>query len=193
MEMINVVLTAVEDTLTNAWKIQCGDLDFVTVHHGSIFDVPCDAVISPANSFGLMDGGIDYHYSEYFGWDLEKRLQQIIHTKYHGELLVGQAEIIETNHAKIPYLISAPTMRLPTVLHNSANPYLAARAVFLLLQYGQFPDGTPISERVQTIAFPGLGTGVGRVGPMMCATQMRQAIDNVILGKRQPLGMWSKS
>jgi O-acetyl-ADP-ribose deacetylase (regulator of RNase III) len=187
---MKIVLTSVEDALTNAWRLQCSDLDFVEVYHGSIFAVPCDAVVSPANSFGLMDGGIDYHYSEYFGWDLEKRLQQIIHTKYHGELLVGQAEIVETNHAKIPYLLSAPTMRVPTVLRDSVNPYLAARAVLLLIKYGTFTDGTPISERVQTVAFPGLGTGVGKIGPMMCATQMRQAIDHVLLGKRQAPGTW---
>jgi O-acetyl-ADP-ribose deacetylase (regulator of RNase III) len=66
---------------------------------------------------------------------------------------------------------------LTSVEDALTNAWKLQCAIFLLLQHGQFPDGTPISERVQTIAFPGLGTGVGRVGPMMCATQMRQAID----------------
>ena len=36
------------------------------VHRGSIFDVACDAVVSPANSFGFMDGGIDALYVDRF-------------------------------------------------------------------------------------------------------------------------------
>jgi hypothetical protein len=48
-------------------------------------------------------------------------------------------------------------MRVPMVLRDSVNPYLAARAVFLLVQQGQLP--------IRSVAFPGLGTGVGGIGP----------------------------
>ena len=34
------------------------------------------AVVSPANSFGFMDGGLDYKLSERFGWALQERLQR---------------------------------------------------------------------------------------------------------------------
>jgi hypothetical protein len=50
---MKLILTAVEESLAEAWTKFCGDLDFVTVHHGSIFDVECDAVVSPANSYGF--------------------------------------------------------------------------------------------------------------------------------------------
>ena len=33
-----------------------------------------------------------------------------------------------------------------------------------------------------SVAFPGLGTGVGRVGPNTCARQVRAAIEEVVLG-----------
>ena len=56
---MNIVLAAVESELADAWERFCGDLDGVRVHRGSILDVNCDAVVSPANSFGFMDGGID--------------------------------------------------------------------------------------------------------------------------------------
>ena len=56
---MNIVLTSVEDALADAWERFCGDLPFVSVHRGSIFDLSCDAVVSPANSYGFMDGGID--------------------------------------------------------------------------------------------------------------------------------------
>ena len=179
---MQIILTAVEHGLADAWRRFCGDLPFVQVHEGSIFDVACDAVVSPANSFGFMDGGIDMLYSRIFGWDVEKRLQTAIRERHFGELPVGAAEIVETGHAAIPYLIAAPTMRVPMVLKESVSPYLAARAVLILARDGTLPDGRPVADAVQTVAFPGLGTGVGRVGPNTCAVQMRAAIDAVLLG-----------
>lgn len=182
---LQIVFAAVEDSLADAWELFCGDLPFVTVHRGSILDVRCDAVVSPANSFGFMDGGIDMFYSQCFGWGVQERLQRAIQTRHHGELLVGAAEIVETAHPDIPYLIAAPTMRVPMILRDSVNPYLAARAVLLMIRHGVFSEGThagePVADFVKTVAFPGLGTGVGQVGPVTCANQMREAIDTVIL------------
>ena len=159
----------------------------MSVHRGSIFDLSCDAVVSPANSYGFMDGGIDLLYSEQFGWGVQKRLQALIREKHHGELLVGAAEIVETNSPSLPYLIAAPTMRVPMILQHSVNPYLAARAVLLLVKHGTFchgpHQGEPISKVVDSIAFPGLGTGVGRIGPNTCARQVRAAMDAVLLGQ----------
>ena len=184
---MNVVLTSVEGALADAWERFCGDLDCVTVHHGSIFDVSCDAMVSPANSFGFMDGGIDMLYTQHFGWAVQERLQEAIREEHHGELLVGAAEIVETGNPDLPFLVAAPTMRVPTILRDSVNPYLAARAALLRVTHGTFTQGTYTGERiadfVDSIAFPGLGTGVGRVGPNTCARQVRAAIDAVLLGR----------
>ena len=125
---MKIILTAVESDLAEAWRTFCGDLENVEVHHGSIFDLQCDAVISPANSFGFMDGGIDMLYSRRFGWGVQERLQTLIQDHHGGELVVGAAEIVETD-AHIPFLIAAPTMRVPMILRDSVNPYLAARGV----------------------------------------------------------------
>ena len=64
---LRLVLAAVEPPLADAWERTCGDLPFVSVHRGSILDVACDAVVSPANSFGFMDGGLDARYMDFFG------------------------------------------------------------------------------------------------------------------------------
>jgi O-acetyl-ADP-ribose deacetylase (regulator of RNase III) len=110
---LEVILTAVDDELANAWGKFCGDLPGVRVHRGSILDARCDAVVSPANSLGFMDGGIDALYRQRFGASIESRLREIIERRHHGELLVGAAEILETGDPEIPYLIAAPTMRFP--------------------------------------------------------------------------------
>lgn len=183
---MDIILTSVEQGLADAWERWCGDLSFVSVHRGSIFDLSCDAVVSPANSFGLMDGGIDMLYTQHFGWGVQERLQEAIREDHAGELLVGAAEIVETEDADLPFLIAAPTMRVPTILRDTVNPYLAARAVLLLAARGTFRRGTyageAVADFVGSVAFPGLGTGVGRVGPETCARQVRAAIDAVVLG-----------
>ena len=181
---MKLILTSLQPALTQAWNASCGDLDFVGVYQGSIFEVSCDAVVSPANSFGFMNGGIDLFYSRYFGWHVQERLQQAIRQYHHGELLVGMAEIVSTDHPQIPYLIAAPTMRMPQTIAESVNPYLAARAAFILWKYGRFRDGAhagePIASQVRTLALPGLGTGVGGVAPEVCARQVRAAIDDIL-------------
>jgi len=170
---MKIILTALDESLAKAWETFCGDIDFVEIHRGSIFDLNCDAVVSPANSFGFMDGGIDALYMSFFGSDIQTTVRQIISERHNGELLVGAADVVETGNERLPYLIVAPTMRIPMILRDTVNIYLAARAVFLLLKGN--PD-------ITTVAFPGLGTGVGRVSPAICAHQMRVAIDDILLG-----------
>jgi O-acetyl-ADP-ribose deacetylase (regulator of RNase III) len=187
MTDLRIILTAIDQPLTDAWKRSCGDLRFVSIHHGSIFDTVCDAVVSPANSFGFMDGGIDRLYTEFFGSTVQESLQACIRKCHDGELLVGEAEIVATAHPSIPFVIAAPTMRVPMTLGRSINPYLAARAIFLLLRNGKFSCGDRaghrVAEQVRTVAVPGLGTGVGRVAPTSCARQVRAAIEDFVLEK----------
>lgn len=194
---LRIVLTAVDDGLYDAWIRECGDFPGVTVHHGDIFECEADALVSPANGYGFMDGGIDMLYSERFGWGVQGRLQRLIQSRHHGELLVGSAAIVPTGDDRFPYLIAAPTMRVPMVLGYTANPYLAARAVLLLIKHGTFEDGphagSPISEVVKTVAFPGLGTGVGRVGPNTCAHQVRTALDDVLGDGRPFPASWQEA
>ena len=192
---MRIILSAVETSLSDAWQRHCGDLPDVTVHCGSILDLNVDAVVSPANSYGFMDGGIDHVYSHHFGRQVQDRLQQLIRDNHHGELLVGAAEIVDTDDTEIPFLIAAPTMRVPMVLTNTVHPYLAARAVFLLIQHGTLTSGhlagEKISDAVRSVAFPGLGTGVGRVDFDTCARQVRAAIEDIVLGKDEFPSTWA--
>lgn len=194
---MNLILTAVEKSLADAWEKFCGDLDFVTVHQGSILDLTCDALVSPANSFGFMDGGIDALYLNHFGAEVQRRVRQLIFTYHHGELLVGQADVVETGDHKIPFLITAPTMRVPMNLADTVNPYLAARAIFLLVSYGVFSSGAfsgeKIADHIKTIALPGLATGVGKVGYNTCAHQVRAAINDVLLKQFQMPQSWAEA
>ena len=197
MTDLRVMLAAIEPPLADACERFCGDLDFVTVHRGSILELDADAVVSPANSYGFMDGGIDALYLDHFGVEIQLRVRRQIYDQHGGELLVGTADIVETGDDRIPFLIAAPTMRVPMVLQNSPNAYLAARAVFRLDKQGVIAAGPYAGERrgdrVRSVALPGLGTGVGRIGFDTCARQVRAAIDDILLGRFEMPKSWAEA
>lgn len=186
--MTHYTLADTDQKILEAWNALTDERlsQMVSIHHGSIFDVPCDALVSPANSFGMMDGGIDAVIVDYFGWGIEEEVQIMVLKKYHGEILVGQADIVPTNNATIPYLICAPTMRAPLRLRETVNPYLAVRAILLLMEHGTFADGTPIKDIVKRVALPGMGTGAGQVPAELFAYQMKRAFENVYFSPDGP-------
>ncbi len=180
LQGLQVHLRDINPKLVAAWDQHFRDLPHVTVSQGDIFGATADAIVSPANSFGFMDGGIDLVYSEYFGWQLSFALQELIFNKHDGELPVGQAEILPTGKAALPWLISAPTMRIPSSVVHTPNAYLAFRAALRLVREHNQTGAPPI----RTLLCPGLGTAIGRLPPNVCARQMRHAYDAVVLGQR---------
>ncbi len=187
MADLTVVLTAVDGRLAAAWERWCGDLGCVEVRPGSALDAGCDAAVSPANSFGFMDGGVGRVYAEAFGPAVPARVQACIRGCHAGERPVGQADAVPTGHPAAPYLVVAPTMRVPGRLGRTVHPYLAARAALLLVTRGRFLygglAGKPVGGVVRRVAFPGLGTGADGVPPATCARQVRAAIEGVVLGR----------
>ncbi len=135
---------------------------------GPFGDLPdnYDAIVSPANSFGFMDGGIDLIYTQYFGPQVQEKLQKMIADLPRKELLVGEALLVETGNEKFKNVISAPTMRTPQRIVKTANVFLAMRAVVFVARLAGY----------ENIAVPGLGTGVGRISPEICARQVWAAI-----------------
>lgn len=180
---MQIVLAAVDDDLVRAWESTCGDIENVTIYHGSIFDVKCDAIVSPTNSFGFMESDLDFEIAQFFGGQVQERLQKLIMNRHYGELLVGMAELVETDHAEIPYLIAAPIMRIPTILRQTVNVYLATRAILTFVKFGTVPDGTPVKHIIETIAIPGMGMGLGQVPPDICALQMKVALQDILLSQ----------
>jgi O-acetyl-ADP-ribose deacetylase (regulator of RNase III) len=157
---VRIVLAALENGLADAWAEEFRGYGDVYIHRGSIFDIEADALVSPANSFGFMDGGIDAAYSARFGVGLEGQIRRAIFIRHDGELLVGAGEIVGTGESMHPFVIAAPTMRVPMVLNRETiNPFLATRAALRLVGRGVFEDGTKIRDRVRTVAFPGMGNG----------------------------------
>jgi O-acetyl-ADP-ribose deacetylase (regulator of RNase III) len=169
--------------LTREWKEQFANCSNVEVLAGDYFQKPADAIVSPANSFGIMDGGLDLAIRNELGLKVEQRIQEVIVEKYHGELPVGCAEIIATNDSRWKYLIAAPTMRIPESIRFTINPFLAFRAVLVAIENFNRATGT---RAIDSCVCSGLGTGIGGVTAATCAGQMRAAYQSMKMSARIP-------
>ena len=177
MSSPTLVLVAVDTPMARAWRALAEGRAGLVVHEGSSTDVDADAVVSPANSLGIMAGGIDGVYARWFP-GISDRVQ----AASGGELPVGEAVIVPTGVERPAWLVSAPTMsrpgqRLPS---DGSAARAAAGAVLRLWRDGTLPDGIPVRDAVRSIAVPGLGTGVGGLSPEVCAQRVGEALDEVL-------------
>lgn len=134
--------------------------------------------VSPANSYGFMDGGIDDLYTEMFSNIQDKVMQKIgesmITCKLHSfsdmpALPIGSAVMVNIDGTKQNrrFLIAAPTMVTPGQIIGTRNVYYAFLAILNLLDK---TDGTDI-----TVAIPGMGTGIGKLTANESAEQIAEA------------------
>jgi O-acetyl-ADP-ribose deacetylase (regulator of RNase III) len=173
----SLVLCAIDEPLGRAWHAVVDTVrGSLRVHHGSVLDVTADAVVSPANSFGWMRGGVDAVYARAFP-QVEQNVRSAVLAYHGGELPIGDAVVVPTGEPVPAWLISAPTLREPgeRLPEDTVYPYLASRAVFLQWRDGRLDHGVAVRRVVSTIAMPGLGTGVGGVSPVNCARQVAAA------------------
>lgn len=162
---MQLVLRDTNPHVVLAWTQVFGGAEDVTFGVGDLLRAGVDAVVSPANSFGYMDGGIDLHYRHHFGLKIEARVQAKINRDHGGELPVGEAFVVPTGDSAIRRLVVAPTMYTPRNIQNTDN---VERAMLAALRAAAAIDNPPIAR----LGTPGMGTGVGRLHPEDAAEQM---------------------
>lgn len=174
---IELILVAPDRTLHQAFRSRFDYLPNVTFANCEFERLSSyDCLVSPANSFGMMDGGMDAAITAFFGLQLMERVQQRILDDYLGEQSVGTSFIIDTGHPQYPFLAHTPTMRVPMQIIGTDPPYIAMWAMLLAVRQH---NRTAIEPIVQ-IACPGLGTGIGRIPPTEAARQMALAYDHFL-------------
>ena len=137
----------------------------ITFHPGTMF-------MSPANSIGFMDGGIDAAYMAMFP-GVQKKVQDKIKElgkktslgRYY--LPIGSAVIVPVGYDC--KLVSAPTMFLPHNVSQTRNAYHAMMAA--LMAFRKQPT-------CHLLVATGLCCGYGKMDPNISAKQMRQAYDD---------------
>ena len=154
------------------------DAPGVEVLRGDLFALDGDALVSPANSFGDMGGGVDRRIDLFYREAAQRAVMARIADRFHGELPVVSATIVPMNTRRFPFLVVAPTVRVPGPVAGTINAYLAFRAALAAVA-DHNRDGGP---RIARVASPGFGTGVGGMSPGESALQMRAAYDMIVLG-----------
>ncbi len=92
--------------LVQAWREAFADEAGVEVLNEDLFVESADALVSPANSFGIMDGGVDLAIRSELGFQVQTNVQKMIVERYHGEIPVGQAEVVRIGNDRFPYIVS---------------------------------------------------------------------------------------
>lgn len=176
MSALQLILGDKSPEMIDAWQRHFAGVSTVTTRGGNLLLASADALVSPANSFGFMDGGIDWAISDLMEWKIHPIVQTMIAEKYDGEIPVGMAEVVPTGFPKFPYLVCVPTMRVPHDVSRTVNAFLATRAALLAVLRYNAAHNNPITS----IAFPGMATGYGKMPSDRCAKQMRAAYDEVL-------------
>lgn len=128
----------------------------IIVKRGDITNINCDAIVNPANSFGYMGGGVAGAIKRIGGSEIEKEAIS------KAPIKVGSAITTTAGNLPCKYVIHAPTMKKPAMQIGAENVKLATQAAMNLA----------VDQKLNTIAIPGMGTGVGGVSYKLAAKAM---------------------
>lgn len=135
-----------------------------------------DCVVSPANSFGLMDGGYDLAISKWFSWGLMESVQSYIINNYYGEQPVATSFTLDTTVEGVK-LIHTPTMREPDEIREPLVVYQCMRTTLI----------EAIKNNIQEIVIPSFGGGTGCLKHETIAKMMYQGYMQVMNYKAQDI------
>ncbi len=132
----------------------------VSVIQGSILDAEADLIVNAANSHGVMGGGVAGVIRRAAGQDVEAQ------ARANAPIAVGQAVLTTGGKTTFKGIIHAPTMPEPAMRIPADNVALATRAALMLAD----------EQAYESIAIPGMGTGVGGVPAHDAAKKMVREI-----------------
>ena len=153
----------------------------VLITHGKFEDIKdYDCLVSAANSFGIMDGGIDLAIKNHFGQQLQDKVQEVISNTYFGEQPVGTSFIVSTGNSEHPWLAHSPTMTMPMDISRTLNVYHAMLATLQAVQRFNNSAEELQEPLIETVVCCGLGTLTGKMTEDNAAFLMSAAYGNFL-------------
>lgn len=119
----------------------------IIVKKGDITEEECDAIVNPANSLGYMGGGVALAIKLKGGKEIEEEAVR------KAPIPLGKAIATKAGKLKCKFVIHSPTMQKPAEKIPLENVRLATIAALELAR----------KLKIKSIAFPGMGTGVGGI------------------------------
>lgn len=139
----------------------------IHVAKGDLATMPVDAVVNPANSQGLMQSGAAGALKAAGGREIEDEARAF------APIAVGAALVTTAGSLPARHVIHAPTMEEPGMKIGVENVRRAMRAALIAAARNNF----------QTIAAPGMGTGIGGVP----VDEAARAIVDELRAHKQPM------
>lgn len=172
--MVKVSLVDINPKMIAAWRETFEENPEVEIVHGSMIDQEVSAWVSPTNSGGRMDGGLDAVIKNFLGPGIEHSVRKQIGERYAGAMPVGHATCVSTGRPSPRFLISTPTMVASSEdVSDTMNVALAAAAAFQAVHM----QNAVHAGSITSVALPGLGANTGRVPTEICADLMWTAYD----------------
>ncbi|MEU7764077.1 macro domain-containing protein [Nocardia sp. NPDC049190] len=166
---LRVVLTDINPDVVVAWRAAFADNPEIEIHHGSILDEHVDAWVTPTNSRGRMDGGLDAVIKQHLGAGIQLRVQRAIRDQCAGRLPVGSAVCVPSGATNPRYLISTPTMETSVQnVSETLNVALACAAGFQAIHR----QNNDAPGSIASVALVGMGAETGNVPARVCANLM---------------------
>ncbi len=181
IQKFKLILCDTNEELVAEWQKEFAEYPEVEIRCGGFENVDFDCIVSPANSFGLMDGGIDGAITKYFGKQMMERVQKYVIRRYGGEQPVGTSMVIRgtdpsTIGQKTQFVAHTPTMVVPEIIADTRNVYMAMKAMLLAVE--QHNEYSP--QKINVVVCSGLGTGAGRVPYNKAARDMAKAYESYL-------------
>ncbi|MFF8407778.1 macro domain-containing protein [Streptomyces sp. NPDC015684] len=166
---LRVVLTDINTAVVESWRAAFADEPQIEIRNGSLLDEDVDAWVSPTNSRGRMDGGVDAIVKRYLGAGIQLRVQKAIRDEFAGALPVGSAVCVPSGAVRPRFLISTPTMETSSQnVSETLNVALACAAAFQAIHR----QNKKAPGSIRSVALVGMGARTGRVPARVCANLM---------------------
>ncbi len=142
-------------------KMEVRRKPLVEVRKASITTIDVEAIVNPANSFGYMGGGVAGFIKRVGGSKIEEEIVN------QAPIQVGHATTTTAGDLVCKKVIHAPTMHNPGERTDAHKVLSAARAALRETEKQGF----------QSLAIPGMGTGVGGLDKSEAARTIMKAIN----------------
>lgn len=163
--------------MCDAFRARFEGLPNVTVLQSRFEELtPHDCFVTAANSYGIMNAGIDAAVVRFHGEDLMRRIQFRILNEFLGEQPIGTCLIEPTGNPRYPFVGHAPTMRVPGSIAGTDKVYAATWAALVSIYNYNVANG----HQIQSVVLPAMGTGFGDVSYSEAARQMAAAYQHYL-------------
>ena len=152
---MQIYLLDINKEMTDAWHKYfkgIGDIEIVNDYFSNFMNhhPEIDGIVSPANSFGLMDGGYDKAIIDYLGERAQTNILTMLDAVYDGYQPIGTC-------LSVPFdkyiILHTPTMRTPEVIVDHRVIFDCMRSCLLEAS----------KQKCKSIVIPAFGGLTGRV------------------------------